>query len=81
MKNKELSTILAKRINFFLAKYRLTQEKLAYQSGISKGGLSEITRCLQEPSLFTIVKICAGLNISIKQFFDFPEIETFKNLF
>lgn len=81
MRNKELSTILADRIKYLQEKQKLTQEKLAYQSGISKGGLSEIIRGLQEPTLFTIVKICAGLNISLKQFFDFPEIENFKNLY
>ena len=49
-------------------------EQLAYQSGISKGGLSEIERCLKEPKIGTILKICVCLNITIKEFFDFKEI-------
>ena len=55
----------------------LTIEKLAYQSGISKGGLSEIERNKKEPRAYTILKICSGLGITMKDFFDFEEINTF----
>ena len=49
----------------------LTLEKLAYGSGISKGGLSEIERGLKEPRLSTLVKLCETLDISLKDFFNF----------
>ena len=40
---------------------KMTREQLAYQSGISKGGLSEIERNMKEPRAYTILKICNGL--------------------
>ena len=55
----------------------LTLEQLAYQSGISKGGLSEIERNMKEPRTYTILRICNGLGITIKDFFDFEEINKF----
>ncbi|MBQ8482664.1 helix-turn-helix transcriptional regulator [bacterium] len=52
-------------------------EKFAYQSGIAKGGLSEIERGMKEPRVYTILKVCAGLGISVQEFFDFKEINDF----
>ena len=77
MKNKEFSNILCKRIQTLRIKHGYTMEQLAYQSGISKGGLSEIERCMKEPMPLTILKICIGLNITMKEFFDFKEMEEF----
>ena len=48
-------------------------------SRISKGGLSEIERNLKEPRIYTVLKICAGLGIRMKDFFDFEEINDFIN--
>ncbi len=58
----------------------MTLEQLAYRSGISKGGLSEIERNMKEPRAYTILKLCSGLGISMKEFFDFDEINEFMNL-
>ena len=69
MGNKEFNIILCKRIAILRKSNNLTIEKLAYQSGISKGGLSEMT----------ILKICAGLGITMKDFFDYKEINDFQN--
>ena len=55
----------------------MTLEQLAYQSGISKGGLSEIERNMKEPRAYTILKICNGLGITISEFFTFEEINKF----
>ena len=55
----------------------ITLEQLAYQSGISKGGLSEIERNMKEPRAYTILKISNGLGISMKEFFDFPDLDKF----
>lgn len=49
----------------------LTLEKLAYESGISKGGLSEIERGMREARVSTIEKICNNLDISLSEFFNF----------
>lgn len=57
----------------------MTLEQLAYQSGISKGGLSEIERNMKEPRAFTILKICAGLGITMNEFFAFKELDDFAN--
>ena len=80
MTNVNLNKIISNRIKALRLKKKLTSEQLAYRSGISKGGLSEIERDMKEPRLLTIVKICAGLEISVKDFFDFSEIEDFSNL-
>lgn len=55
----------------------MTLEQLAYQSGISKGGLSEIERNMKEPRAYTILKICNGLGITIAEFFQFETINNF----
>lgn len=55
----------------------MTLEQLAYQSGISKGGLSEIERNIKEPRAYTILKICNGLGITIAKFFQFETINNF----
>ena len=78
MSKKELNNIICKRIIYLRRRKNLTIEKLAYQSGISKGGLSEIERGKKVPMLLTILKICTGLEITIKDFFDYEEINNFQ---
>lgn len=80
MTNDKFNSILSKRIFELRKTHGLTIEQLAYQSGISKGGLSEIERNMKEPRAFTIIKICTGLGITMKEFFDFPEIDNFMDL-
>ncbi len=77
MRDKRLSQILCNRISELQALNNLSLEKLAYQSGISKGGLSEILRCLKEPSNYTISKICIGLNITMDEFYNFEELKNY----
>lgn len=77
MTSKELNKILCKRIVELRKRHNLTMEKFAYQSGIAKGGLSEIERGMKEPRVYTILKVCAGLGISVQEFFDFKEINDF----
>lgn len=79
MKNIELNKLISKRITYLREQQNLTIEKLAYTSGISKGGLSEIENYKKEPKINTILKICSGLGISAKDFFDFIEIEDYTN--
>lgn len=66
-----LNKKIGERITALREEKNLTLEKLAYGSGISKGGLSEIERGMKEPRLSTLFKICETLEISIKDFFDF----------
>ncbi len=77
MINQDFNKIICQRISSLRKEHKLTLEQLAYQSGISKGGLSEIERNMKEPRAYTILKICNGLGISMKDFFDFQELETF----
>ncbi len=69
--------LICNRISQLREERNLTIEQLAYQSGISKGGLSEIEKIKKLPSPFTIAKVCSGLGITINQFFDFEEIDIF----
>ena len=78
MRDKEFNNILCKRIKVLRKESKLTIEKLAYQSGISKGGLSEIERGMKSPMPLTILKICSGLGITMKDFFDYKDINDFQ---
>ena len=77
MTNKDFNKIICKRILLLRKARNLTLEQLAYQSGISKGGLSEIERNMKEPRAFTILKICNSLGITLSEFFDFNELKEF----
>lgn len=77
MNNNEFYKIIGNWISFLRKQKGLSLEALAYQSGISKGGLSEIERGMKEPRASTIFLICNTLFISFKDFFDFDEIEKF----
>lgn len=77
MINQDFNKIICQRISSLRKKHNITLEQLAYQSGISKGGLSEIERNMKEPRAYTILKICNGLGISMTEFFDFPDLDKF----
>lgn len=74
-----INNVICKRISTLRKEHNLTLEQLAYQSGISKGGLSEIERNMKEPRAYTILRICSGLGITMKDFFDYNEIDDFIN--
>ena len=80
MNNQKFNNLICQRIVTLRKKYNLTQEQLAYQSGISKGGLSEIERNMKEPKISTIAKLCNCLGITLMDFFDFKEINDFTDL-
>ena len=77
MTNKDFNKIICQRILQLRKERSFTLEQLAYQSGISKGGLSEIERNLKEPRVYTILKICNALGITMQEFFDLPKLEEF----
>lgn len=62
---------LSKRIKTLREAKGISAEKLAYSCGLSKTALSYIERCLKEPKLSTLEKIAYGLDISLKDLFDF----------
>lgn len=77
MIDEKFNNIICKRIRCLRKNHNLNLEQLAYQNGISKGGLSEIERCMKEPRVYTILKICSALGITMKEFFNFNEIDEF----
>lgn len=76
-KDIEFDNIICNRINVLRIKHGLTSEALAYQSGLSKGGISEILNLKKGPSPLTIAKICSCLNITLSEFYDFEEINNY----
>ncbi len=80
MINQDFNNIICKRIATLRKEHKLTIEQLAFYSGISKGGLSEIERNMKEPRAYTILRICNGLGITMKDFFNFREINDFADL-
>jgi len=77
MLEKEFKKTICKRIVSLRKECGLKQEQLAYQSDVSKGGLSEIERNLKMPIIYTVAKICSGLGITMSEFFASKEIENF----
>ena len=77
MTDENFNKIICNRIISLRKKQGITMEKLAYQSGISKGGLSEIERGMKEPRLYTIAKLCSVLNITLSDFFHDEELKIY----
>ena len=74
-----LSEAIKLRIIELLEINELTAYKLSYKSGISPSNISDVLRGkVSEPTVSTILHICEGANISLKDFFDsnlFDEVE------
>lgn len=68
-----LSDAINLRINELLKDNNLTAYKLSYLAGISNSIISDFRRGkVKEPTISSIIHICEGLNISLKDFFDSP---------
>ena len=73
MREQEL---LSARIEFYRKSQRLTYYKLANRSAIPLTTLMHIVNgSTKNPGIFTIIKICSGLNITIGEFFNSQEFE------
>ena len=59
------------RIKEFRQRAGLTQEGLAFESGVHVSFVSEIERGLKKPSIESLEKLLAALNINFPEFFDF----------
>lgn len=74
-----LSEAIKLRINQLLTENDLTAYKLSYLSGISNSIISDCRRGkVKEPTISSIIHICEGLNIELKDFFDseyFKDVE------
>lgn len=67
----EIRKKLADKIIKLRQAKKMSSEKLAYSIGVSKTGLRYIERCEKDPKLSTLALIADGLDISLKELFDF----------
>ncbi|EGO5850661.1 hypothetical protein WMI_01332 [Enterococcus faecalis EnGen0363] len=64
--------LIKDRIFYYLKKKDITPNRLAELSGIRQSTLSSMFNRNGVPKVDTIHAICKGLNISVRDFFDFP---------
>ena len=61
------------RIDELLKEQNLTVYKFSYRAGISNSIISDFKRGkVKEPSISSIIHICEGFGIELKDFFDSP---------
>lgn len=66
----------SKRINYLCKQKGITYYSLSFKSGVPLTTLSNIINCkTTNPGVLTIVKICNGFGISVKDFYDCKEFE------
>lgn len=67
---------LVKRIEYFCRREGITYYRLSFKSAVPMTTINNIINCkTTNPGIYTIAKICNGLGISIKEFFDCKEFE------
>lgn len=65
---------LASRIKHLCKQNHISYYALSYKAAVPMTTLMHIINCsTKNPGIFTIVKICNGLDISIRDFFDSEE--------
>lgn len=68
-----LSDAIRLRINQLIEENNITAYKLSYLAGISTSIISDCRRGkVKEPTVSSILHICEGLNMQLKDFFDSP---------
>jgi len=66
--------VVKERLSTLCKEYGITQNGLAYLSGVSQSTIKSILNGeSKNPGIVTIKKLCDGFNISIIEFFDTPE--------
>lgn len=79
-----LSDAIISRINELLTQNNMTAYQLSYRAGISNSIISDCKRGkVKELSISSIIHICEGLNIELKDFFDskyFKDVEAIDRL-
>jgi transcriptional regulator with XRE-family HTH domain len=77
--DKEIEHKLIKeRIDHYLKQKNMTENNLAKVSGITQSTINGIMNKKRIPRIDTIHAICIGLNISVKEFFDFSPFDKTK---
>lgn len=73
--------ILVERINNLCKEKRMSYYALSYASAVPMTTLMHIVdKTTVNPGVMTIGKLCEGLGISLKDFFDAPEFEKLESL-
>lgn len=68
--------ILSKRIENLCKQKGISYYSLSYKSTVPLTTLMHIINCsTKNPGIFTIVKLCNGLDVSVKEFFDSHEFD------
>ena len=66
--------LLSQRIEYLCKEKRLSYYALSYRSTVPLTTLMHIVDCsTKNPGIFTIIKICNGLDVTIQEFFDSKE--------
>lgn len=63
---------IGQRVKSLLDQQAKTQEKLAYENGISKATLSDMVKGLARPSVLTLQRIADGLGVELLDLFVDP---------
>lgn len=73
MLNLILSEAIKLRIDELLVENNISAYQLSYKAGISNSIISDCRRGkVKEPTLSSIIHICEGFDIELKDFFDSP---------
>lgn len=72
MENLDHGKQFTERLYKYMQERNLTLNRLATLSAMAPTTLSNIVNRGSAPRIDTIYKICAGLDISVEDFFDFP---------
>ena len=80
MNEEKLQKKLAKRIKYLRIEKGLTNYELAYESAVPLTTLMHILDgTTMNPGVFTVLKICDGLGVSISEFFDTDDFHELKD--
>lgn len=72
--NDPILTAFGKRVKMLRLEQGLSQEELAYRCGFYRTYIGMVERAERSITLCNVFKIAKGLNISIKDLFDYEQI-------
>lgn len=73
MKNKETTTKVGMNIRLRRTRLSMTQEELAFRSGVSNNMISNVERGIQSPTVETVAAIAKVLDIELYKLFIFED--------
>jgi len=73
LQDKTLLTKVGKRIRTLRLTVGLSQEKLAFKSGLDRTYIGSVERGERNIAIINLNKVCTALDISIAEFFNFDD--------